>query len=229
MPRRPRQLDLPRTATWGGARKGAGRKLPIDRRAKVQHRPRPEHRASFPVHVTLRARRHIPSLRLERTFAAVRAALSRSSHAQFRVLHFSVQSDHAHLIVEADSTTALSLGLAALKIRVARGINRALRRRGPVWADRYHARPLRTPQEVRAGLVYVLHNWKEHIRHVQGLDGRSSATWFDGWAERPAPPADPSPVVAPRTWLAATGWRRGTVGPLRKDEAPQSAPDGPLI
>jgi hypothetical protein len=229
MPRRPRQLDLPRTSTWGGARKGAGRKVPTDRRANVQHRPRPEHRAAFPVHVTLRARRHIPSLRLERTFAAVRTAISRSSHAHFRVLHFSVQSDRAHLIVEADTTPALSLGIAALKIRVARGINRALRRRGPVWADRYHARPLRTPREVRAGLVYVLQNWKKHIRHVRGLDGRSSAAWFDGRAGHPAPPVENRPVAAPRTWLAATGWRRCTVGPLRKDEAPQSAPDGPLI
>jgi REP element-mobilizing transposase RayT len=159
----------------------------------------------------------------------VRTAISRSSHTRFRVLHFSVQSDHTHLIVEAETTLALSLGIAALKIRIARGINRALRRRGPVWADRYHSRPLRTPREVRAALLYVLQNWKKHIRHVRGLDRRSSAAWFDGWAERPASPADPSPVAAPRTWLAATGWRRCTVGPLRKDEAPQSAPDGPLI
>jgi len=229
MPRRPRQLDLPRTSTWGGARKGAGRKLPTDRRTKVQHRPRPEHRAAFPVHVTLRARRQIPSLRLERTFAAVRAAIAHSSDAHFRVLHFSIQSDHAHLIVEADSSPTLSLGIAALKIRAARGINRALRRRGAVWADRYHARALRTPREMRAGIVYVLQNWKKHIRHAQGLDGRSSAAWFDGWTERPTPPVGASPVAPPRTWLGTIGWRRCTVGPLRKDEAPQSGPDGPLI
>jgi REP element-mobilizing transposase RayT len=229
MARRPRQLDLPRTSTWGGARKGAGRKLPTDRRAKVQHRRRPEHRAAFPVHVTLRARRHIPSLRLERTFAAVRTAIACSSDAAFRVLHFSIQSDHTHLIVEADTSPALSVGIAALKIRAARGINRALGRRGAVWADRYHARALRTPREVRAGLVYVLQNWKKHIRHAHGLDGRSSAAWFDGWAEPPLRPATFSPVVPPRTWLATIGWRRRTVGPLRKDEAPQSGPDGPLI
>jgi len=229
MPRRPIQLDLPRTATWGGARKGAGRKPPKDRRPMVQHRCRAEHRAAFPVHVTLRAQRRLTSLRLERTFSAVRDGISHSSTASFRILHYSVQADHVHLIVEADDTRALSLGMAALKIRVARGINRALARRGAVWADRYHARALRTPREVRAGFLYVLQNWKKHIRPVQGLDGRSSAAWFDGWTERPPRPTTPSPVVAPRTWLAATGWRRCTVGPLRKDEAPQSGPDGPLI
>ena len=195
----------------------------------VQHRPRPEHRAAFPAHVTLRVRKNIPSLRLERTFGAVRTAIARSSSARFRVLHFSAQSDHMHLIVEAEDSHALSIGLAALKIRVARAINRILRRSGAVWADRYHARALRTPREVRAALVYVLQNWKKHIRHVRGLDGRSSAAWFDGWGERPTPPIEDSPVVAPRSWLASVGWRRCSVGPLRKDEAPRGAADGPLI
>jgi REP element-mobilizing transposase RayT len=153
-------------------------------------------------------------------FAAARSAIALSSGAKFRILQFSVQSDHLHLIVEADDGHALSLGIAALKIRIARNINRLLARRGAVWADRYHARALRTPTEVRAGLIYVLQNWKKHIRHVQGLDGRSSAAWFDGWKERPVPPAEEPPVAAPRTWLAAIGWRRHTVGPIRKDEAP---------
>jgi hypothetical protein len=136
---------------------------------------------------------------------AVRAAIARASSARFRVLHFSAQSDHLHLLVEADDSRALSIGVAALKIRVARAINRRLRRSGAVWAERYHARALRTPREVRAGLVYVLHNWKKHIRNVRGLDGRSSAAWFDGWADRPTSPIEDSPVVAPRSWLAVVG------------------------
>ena len=112
------------------------------------------------MHVTLRARANIPSLRLQKTFAAVQDAIGHSSMSHFRILHFSVQSDHLHLIVEADDTSALSTGIGALKIRIARGINRALPRRGVVWAYRFHARALRTPREVRAGLIYFLKNWK---------------------------------------------------------------------
>jgi len=60
--------------------------------------------------------------------------------------------------------------------------------------------------------VYVLQNWKKHIRNARGLDGRSSAIWFDGWAD-PPPARQPgnSPVATPQTWLAVTGWRRHTV------------------
>jgi REP element-mobilizing transposase RayT len=220
MPRRQRQLALPRTSTWGGARPGAGRKFRTDRRPLVQHRRRPEHRAAFPVHVTLRTRASIPSLRLQKTFAAVQDAIGHSSTACYRILHFSVQSDHLHLIVEAADTIALSIGIGALKIRIARGINRALSRCGVVWADRFDARVLRTPREVRAGLIYVLQNWKKHIRNAQGLDGRSSAQWFDGWMRRPAPPPGHAPVVSPRTWLASIGWRRCAGGPLRPHEEP---------
>ena len=221
MPRRPRQLVLARTSTWGGARRGAGRKLPMDRRPVVQHRRRSEHRAAFPVHVTLRTRASIPSLRLQRTFAIVQDAIARASTSRFRILHFSVQNDHMHLIVEAEDTNALSSGIGALKIRIARGINRAISRRGVIWADRYHARALRTPREVRFGLIYVLQNWKKHIRNANGLDGRSSAPWFDGWMEPPQRPAGRAPVVTPRTWLAAIGWRHRAGGPLRPDEEPR--------
>src|SRR5437016_1998319 len=91
-------------------------------------------------------------------------------------------------------------------------------RRGSVWAERYHARALRTPREVRNALVYVLQNWRKHLPDARGLDPRSSATWFDGWT-RMAPTAVPCrPAIAPRTWLAAIGWRR--LGLIDPEDAP---------
>ncbi len=54
---------------------------------------------------------------------------------------------------------------------------------GGVWAERYHARSLRTPREVRNAIVYVLMNAKKHLRHAprEGIDMMSSAPWFDGF------------------------------------------------
>jgi hypothetical protein len=104
---------------------------------------------------------------------------------------------------------------------VAKAVNRAVGRTGRVWADRYHARRLPTPREVRHAMVYVLHNWKKHLPTARGLDPCSSARWFSGWAVAPLgeSPIRPGPVVAPRTWLAAVGWHRhGLIG---TDEAPK--------
>jgi hypothetical protein len=107
-------------------------------------------------------------------------------------------------------------------IRIARAVNRIARRSGKVWSDRYHARPLRTPREVRHGLVYVLMNWKKHVPNAMEVDPCSSACWFTAWQEPVGPPADPSPVELPVTWLLRTGWKRH--GLLEHSERPRTKP-----
>src|SRR3984885_10820517 len=216
------QLELPGAKGWGGARAGAGRKL-VAARPSPAHRPRPRHVARWPVHVTLRAREALPSLRSARVFPAVRRALSASHKAAFRVVHFSVQTDHVHLVVEGDAPVALVRGVQGLAVRCAKPLNRALGRRGRVWSSRYHARALRTPTEARRGLVYVLLNFRKHLRAAPGVDPRSSGAWFGGWRQARHASRDPSPVVSPRTWLATVGWRRAG-GAIALDEHPGGAP-----
>ena len=169
--------------------------------------------------MTLRACSGLPSLREGRTFVAVRGALADASGDAFRLLQFSVQADHLHLVVEADVPTGLTRRIQGLAIRVAKAINRALGRRGRVWGDRFHARSLPTPREVRNAFLYVLANWRKHVRGARGFDARSSAAWFDGWGTAVATPVGAAPVVDPRTWLARIGWRRH--GPIDVDEAPR--------
>jgi REP-associated tyrosine transposase len=212
-----RQLDLP-IRTWGGRRRGAGRK-PAPGRRMVPHRRRGTHDRRCPVHVTMRSTPALPSLRQAPVFAAIRGALSSASRDGFRVVQFSVQNDHVHLLVEADAPARFTRGVQGLAIRVAKAVNATLARHGRVWADRFHARLLRTPREVRNALVYVLNNWRKHAPAARGLDARSSAAWFDGWLEgsRPSAPG-PSPVAAARTWLGRIVWRRG--GQIRVEDAP---------
>ena len=205
--------------SWGGRRAGAGRK-PKPGRRSVSHRRRSMHDPRCPVHVTMRVASGLLSLRDGAPFAALREALSRSSGPTFRVLHFSVQRDHVHLVVEADAPTGLSRGVQGMAIRIARAVNRALGRRGRVWGDRFHARALTSPREVRNALVYVLNNFRKHRPGARGFDPCSSAAWFAGW--RKAVPRAPgqSPVARARTWLASVGWwRHGRIG---TDERPKS-------
>jgi REP element-mobilizing transposase RayT len=177
------------------------------------------------VHVTLRARAGLPSLRSPRAFGAVRRALSAASRSDFRLVHFSVQSDHVHMIVEAQDKRALCRGLRGLTIRTARATNRALQRRGALWGDRYHARPLPTPREVRNGLAYVIGNFRKHRPADRSpIDPCSSAPWFDGFLETIPEPLDPAPTSRSRTWLASTGWRRH--GRISIHEGPR--PDTPI-
>jgi REP element-mobilizing transposase RayT len=182
------QLGLPFPATWGGARANAGRKP--GPRSGVPHRARPQHRAWQPVHVTLRAR--MKQLRSQFVFPTVQLALLRATRRaaeRFRIVHFSVQHHHIHLVVEASDRRALASGVSGLAIRIARYVNDLLMRRGRFWAERWHGRALKTPREVRHAIVYVLANARKHARAAlpAGIDPYSSARWFDGWRDFPAP------------------------------------------
>ena len=161
-----------------------------------------------PVLVTLRGDRRLPSLRAEGTFPKLRRALALSNRANFRVVHFSVQTDHIHLVVEADGRKALTKGIQGLAGRCARAINRASKRHGRVWSDRYHRRPLRTPREMRAAIVYVLQNFRKHLRAPAVIDPRSSGPWFGGWARtserhQRTHAGEPAPELARQGGLAA--------------------------
>jgi len=106
-------------------------------------------------------------------------------------------------------------------VRIARGLNARLRRRGRVFADRYYARALTSPRQTRHALAYVLlqhrrHGSKDGVGISTALDPCSSAYCFDGWTGPPQPRAGPwdDTVVEAKTWLLTTGWRRhGRIDP----------------
>lgn len=208
MPRATRSqlsLELP---CWGGARRGAGRK-PADGRTRVPHVRREEVRPSQPVHVSLRMADHVWNLRSERAYRVIDAALrgAQRRRAGFRVVHFSVQGNHLHLIVESSGTRAFELDVRSPTIRLARGLNEMMGRMGRVFADRYHAHVLRTPEEVRNAVRYVLGNFEGHAER-RG-EPRSRKGWVDPFSSAAAKvPREPQlalftepATAAAETWL----------------------------
>jgi REP element-mobilizing transposase RayT len=187
----------------------------------VLHRARAPVPVDAPVHVTLRVKANLPSLRDRRFVREWRRSLAEASErGDFRVSHYSLQGDHAHLIVEAHGKEALARGMKSIAARLARALNRISGRSGPVLDSRYHHRSLRTPREVRRALAYVLLNARRHLakrRHAARaadvrFDPASSARWFDGWRTRAIArggvEARVREVAPARTWLLRTGWRR---------------------
>ncbi len=133
--------------------------------------------------LTLRLRRGLPSLREQVLYRAIEHAIGATGRSPtgLRIVHFSVQSNHLHFLVEAPGRDALCRGAKGLAIRLARAINALLGIAGRVWGDRYHVQELESPRQVRNALVYVLLNWKKHVRGARGVDPCSSGAAFDGW------------------------------------------------
>ena len=200
--------------TWGGARRGAGRKRKSVR-PRVSHRQREALASRFPVHVTTRLRDGLPSLRRDDTRRALeRVFAAGGERFGFRLIHYSIQTTHLHLIVEASDHRALSRGMQGLLVRVVRALNGLWKRTGSIVSDRYHAHILRTPREVRHALAYVLHNARHHGSQALGIDPYTSGLAFDGWRDAPMNGTGAQTAGVPaRTWLLRVGWRRhGLIG-----------------
>jgi hypothetical protein len=151
----------------------------------------------------------------------------------FRLVHFSVQRDHVHLVVEAGNRRALARGLQGLSIRVARAVNRVLGRHGRLFGDRYQSRVLSSPEDVKSTLAYLLLAVRGAGARSNApvLDRCSSAEWFDGFASPRAPAsarptrtggsggvAKEAPVVPAKSWLLTVGFKRA--GLIAASDAP---------
>ena len=226
------QLTLPMHG-WGGAREGAGRKAGPNPR--IRHLSREPLASRFPCHVTVKVRKGVPSLRTAKLVREVERSFSRAKErGDFRLAHYSIQSNHVHLIVEAKDADSLGRGMMSLGSRIARAVNRVFERRGKVLEDRYHLQILKTPTQVRNALRYVLLNGRKHAGAAARkgralLDPASSSRWFAGWKERFADFVDEArqrpggtvrTVAPPRTWLLHDGWKKARGGLLDPTEVP---------
>jgi len=200
--------------SWGGARPNSGPKPRPN--SGIPHLSRQSVTNYNPCLVTLKARKDVPSLRSGRFVKVFESSLrSACRRWRFRVVHYSIQGNHVHILIEAGGRDALGNGMKSVGARFARAVNRVFRRSGPVLADRYHLRVLRTPREVRNALAYVLLNARRHLakagKRLSGValvDPASSGRWFDGWRERIERAKDPPAVAPAGTWLLSVGWRR---------------------
>jgi REP element-mobilizing transposase RayT len=223
----PEQLELPKPRR-GGKRRGAGRK-PKGERAGVSHRTRPDFEHVHPLHVTTRLVCGCPNLRQPGARGVIEACLA-IARVRFgmRIIHYSIQRNHLHLLVECVDRRALSKAMQGLLVRFAKNLNKFWVRTGKVFADRYYARELKSLLEIRNAIVYVLRNSTKHELEVDGIDEYSSGIWFDGW-ERPLSPGPgpntPVTCVQPQEWPMRVGWKK-RYGPIRFDERPRSSGDG---
>jgi putative transposase len=191
----------------GGKRKGAGRPRTLPHPGLegpgVPHLVREQFRSLKVAHVTLRIRPGVAYLRAQGpSQVLLQAFKDAAERLGMRIAHYSIQGNHLHLVVEADSTEALTRGVQGLTIRIARRLNRRLRRRGAVFADRYHSHVLHSRREVANAVRYVIRNFHHHARERVAWNHR------DPLASR-----EDAPLVTPRAWLLREGFR---LEPARK-------------
>ncbi len=202
-----KQQELRFPSTWGGRRVGAGRPKGSRTSERMPHTLRPPVSRHRPHHITLRVTRETWNLRSQRCFEPIRRALAAvRERPAFRIVQFSVQHNHLHLLVEAEDRTRMTRGMRALLVRIARGLNRVMGTRGARFSDRYHEHVLKTPNEALNALRYVVGNRDVHLRRWKRDEGV-------GIDNDPYSSAVERALVTPAgSWLLRDGWTRA--GPL---------------
>jgi putative transposase len=207
---------------WGGAREGSGPKpkpgagVPHDRREQFSRTA---------VHVTLKVGPDLNGLRHEAEAGRIRRVFELCKQGiGFRLVHYSIQWDHMHLVVEAEDARALSAAMKGLTIRLARTLNALWKRKGQVFPDRYHATVITSVRHLRNVVRYVLLNGRKHGSHtVPGPDPLSSGPAYQGWSDRALEHAEEDPcIVLGSIWLFTIGLaQRGA--PFATHEVPPHA------
>src|SRR5471030_610802 len=115
--KREKQFEFTGVTGWGGKRIGSGR---LNFSGQVNHMKRPEISLKTPLHITLRLKEKLPSIRNKNLFKEFKESVRRAKHLGLYIIHFSVQSNHIHLFCEGKSNRAVALGMRALAGRFAK-------------------------------------------------------------------------------------------------------------
>lgn len=132
----------------GGRRPGSGRKRIHSKGAS--HREREQITKRTPLHINFKYR---ISIKNKAALQLLKRAMMNGRRHGLRVLHFSLQHNHVHLIVEADTNDILTKGMRSITVTFAKGLNQ-----GRIQLERYHLHVLKTIQETKNAINYVLFN-----------------------------------------------------------------------
>src|SRR5690606_29712838 len=101
--------------SWGGRRPGSGRKRLHSK--GVAHRKREKVNERLPLHINFKFNKHIKNKMCLKLLK--KAIMNDRSHG-LRIVHFSLQSNHIHLIVECGSNQTLTKGMRSLTVTFAK-------------------------------------------------------------------------------------------------------------
>lgn len=215
---KPKQLEMNGLAGWGGKRKGAGRK---NRSGTLNHLKRQRVNPKAPIHVTMKLREGLPNIQCPEMHEKFKSGLRKAKALGLRVIHYTVERNHIHMMIECSNNSSLSRGMKSLGASFGRAIRAFAGGKGPVFKERFHMRVVKTPMEVRNVIAYVLTNTSKHHKMAPGPTPYSSGMYFSEWKKllgRRAGPVLrefvpittdlPEFLCEPKSWLAREGWRK---------------------
>lgn len=136
----------------------------------IRHIERPKFKKARSLHLTIKVRENKADIKSKRLLKSLHHAIKRARLMKLRVIHYTLEYNHVHILVEADNHQRLHKGMQAFGISFSKAINRSKRMKGTVYKHRYHFRQICSSRELKNVLHYIFHNGIKHRRASSMID-----------------------------------------------------------
>ena len=140
--------------------KGAGR--PPIHDAGIRHTERPVITRPSSLHLTVKIKSIKADLKNKSILKILKRAILNARKQKLKIVHFSLEYDHLHLLVEASNNIELSKGMQSFGVTIAKAINRRCKLKGGVYKHRYDFRKITSSSELKKVLSYIFNNGVKH-------------------------------------------------------------------
>lgn len=152
--------------------KGAGRPAKNDK--GIRHTARERISKLTALHLTIKVRENKADIKNKRLLRALHHAIMRARLKGLRIIHYTLEFNHVHLLVEASNNEVLHKGMQALGISFSKAINKVKSLKGTVYKHRYHFRKIGSRREYKIVLNYIVGNGIKHKRTKALIDPYNS-------------------------------------------------------
>ena len=140
--------------------KGAGR--PARHDPGIRHTKRPNLKKPTSLHLTVKIKKNKAEIKNKSVLAILKRAIVNARKQGLKVIHYSLEYDHVHLLIEADNNLILGKGMKAFGVTFAKAINRLKKLKGEVYKHRYHFRRISSSKELKNVMNYIFTNGLKH-------------------------------------------------------------------
>jgi len=140
--------------------KGAGRPAVHD--PGIRHTERPVLTKSASLHLTVKIKRIKADLKNKSILSILKKAILNTRKQGLRVIHYSLEFDHVHLLIEAENNLILAKGMQSFGVTFSKAINRLRKLKGGVYKHRYHFRRIVGARQLKNVLNYIFSNGVKH-------------------------------------------------------------------
>ena len=136
----------------------------------IRHVKRFRLKKASSLHLTIKVRENKADIQSKRILKALHHAIKRARLKGLKVVHYTLEYNHVHLLVESVDNKTLHKGMQAFGITIAKAINKIKRSKGAVYKNRYHLRLISSPRQLKNVLHYIFNNGVKHKRTNSKID-----------------------------------------------------------